>query len=82
MIRHSQIEQGFLIRKIRRGEISVAGNMKLKIFGTLHCKSGTRMKKQNRVFFASQDEAIHLGYRPCGHCMKAAYEKWKCRLMK
>lgn len=35
------------------------------------------MKKANRVFFASEEEAISIGYRPCGHCMKKAYDKWK-----
>jgi len=59
------------------GEIAFAGNAKLKIYGTLSCASGKRMKVQNRVFFASEDEAKRLGYRPCGHCMLNAYNRWK-----
>lgn len=39
-----------------------------KIFGTLDCKSGMRMKKENRVFFHSMEDAINLGYRPCKNC--------------
>jgi len=35
------------------------------------------MKKQNRVFFTSVKKAIKFGYRPCGHCMRAEYKKWK-----
>jgi len=58
-------------------EITFAGNLKLKIYGRLDCASGKRMKVQNRVFFSSENEAIDLGYRPCGHCMSGAYKKWK-----
>jgi len=58
-------------------EITFAGNLKLKIYGTLDCTSGKRMKVQNRVFFSAGAEAIDLGYRPCGHCMPGAYKKWK-----
>lgn len=39
-----------------------------KIFGLLGCKSGMRMKKENRVFFHTMREAIELGYRPCMNC--------------
>jgi methylphosphotriester-DNA--protein-cysteine methyltransferase len=35
------------------------------------------MKKENRIFFSSEKEAIENGYRPCGHCMKEKYERWK-----
>ena len=47
---------------------SYAGHKKLKIFGRLSCKSGSRMKNDNRVFFHSMEEAIKLGYRPCKNC--------------
>ena len=60
-----------------KNEITFAGNLKLKIYGTLDCASGKRMKVQNRVFFSSEAEALGLGYRPCGHCMSNAYKKWK-----
>jgi methylphosphotriester-DNA--protein-cysteine methyltransferase len=62
---------------IDSGEIKFGGNKKLKIYGTLSCKSGKRMKVENRVFFSSEMEAINHGYRPCGHCMKSEYQKWK-----
>jgi methylphosphotriester-DNA--protein-cysteine methyltransferase len=58
-------------------QVQFGGNAKLKIYGTLQCKSGKRMKPQNRVFFTSEAEAIGLGYRPCGHCMINVYKKWK-----
>jgi methylphosphotriester-DNA--protein-cysteine methyltransferase len=75
MILHNAITTLKLHQQIRRKIISFAGNAKLKIYGILHCCSGKRMKK-NRVFFISEQEATEAGYRPCGHCMKAAYKKW------
>lgn len=56
---------------IRKGEITLGGYRRAKIFGLLSCRSGKRMKAENRVFFKSEAEAIAAGYRPCGHCMKA-----------
>ena len=32
---------------------------------------------ENRVFFATEDEAIKAGYRPCGNCTKEKYREWK-----
>jgi methylphosphotriester-DNA--protein-cysteine methyltransferase len=77
MIKQNEISNAELHNKIRRKEISVGGNIKLRIYGTLHCSSGKRMKKENRVFFSSETEAIEKGYRPCGHCMKKEYKIWK-----
>ena len=42
-----------------------------KIFGRLDCKSGKRMKKENRVFFYTWDDAVAEGYRPCKKCKPA-----------
>jgi methylphosphotriester-DNA--protein-cysteine methyltransferase len=49
----------------------------VKIYGLLHCKSGKRMRDENRIFFYSEKQALENGYRPCGHCMPIAYKKWK-----
>ncbi len=66
------------VRKMIRGrEICWGGNLKLKIYGRLNCKLGKRIKRENRVFFGSVQEAEALGFRPCGHCMKEAYKHWK-----
>jgi methylphosphotriester-DNA--protein-cysteine methyltransferase len=35
------------------------------------------MKRANRVFFSNEAEAFALGFRPCGHCMRASYLSWK-----
>ena len=39
-----------------------------RIFGRLDCQSGMRMKKENRVFFLTWEDAILQGYRPCQNC--------------
>jgi len=77
MIQHTQISDRELQGLINNQKVRFGGNSKLKIYGTLHCKSGKRMKKENRVFFESEQEAIELGYRPCGSCMRQKYLKWK-----
>jgi methylphosphotriester-DNA--protein-cysteine methyltransferase len=66
-----------LLSLIQNEQILLAGNKKLKIYGLLTCSSGKRMKRENRVFFKSENEAMKNGFRPCGHCMKATYLKWK-----
>ncbi|MEH6305992.1 metal-binding protein [Olivibacter sp. CPCC 100613] len=62
---------------IRKGRVSLAGYRPKKIYGLLSCISGKRMKIVHRVFFYDEQEAIHHGYRPCGHCLKNQYQKWK-----
>jgi methylphosphotriester-DNA--protein-cysteine methyltransferase len=76
MFSHADIDIG-IFKLIRSGEISLAGNKKLKIYGTLDCSSGKRMKKQNRVFFANEHEALQQGYRPCGKCLNEKFLEWK-----
>jgi methylphosphotriester-DNA--protein-cysteine methyltransferase len=77
MIKHLSINDDDLRYQIKQKEICFGGNHKLKIYGTLQCKSGKRMKKENRVFFISKEEAVKNGFRPCGHCMKTNYQEWK-----
>lgn len=83
MIKHSELGDTAFTRSrqlkllIDKGDIQLAGNRKLKIYGMLNCSSGKRMKLDNRVFFRSGAEARSMYYRPCGHCMRAAYREWK-----
>ncbi|WP_198343143.1 Ada metal-binding domain-containing protein [Oleiphilus messinensis] len=70
VIRHSEISDQRLWRLLRTQKIRFAGNRKLKIYGTLSCTSGRRMKRENRVFFRSESEAVAAGYRACKRCMK------------
>lgn len=74
---HADINTTILHRKVKQHEINFGGNKNLKIYGKLQCKSGKRMKRGNRVFFISEKEALNMGYRPCGHCMKSNYQLWK-----
>ena len=77
MFYHIELKKRKLKLLIDKSEIVLGGSKRLKIYGRLSCKSGKRMKIENRVFFDSKMEAISRGYRPCGHCMKAEYQKWK-----
>ena len=46
-----------------------AGNAPRKIFGLPTCKSGeTKMKKENRRWFLTLEDAIRENYRPCKLC--------------
>jgi methylphosphotriester-DNA--protein-cysteine methyltransferase len=83
MIRHVNLADDSFTRSrklkvlIDDGQVKFGGNRKLKIYGTLDCASGKRMRVENRVFFSSESEARSAGYRPCGHCMRIAYLAWK-----
>lgn len=86
MILHLQLgETAFSrARQLRKllieGKIKLAGNRKQKIYGTLSCTSGKRMNAENRMFFTDEEEAKAGGYRPCGHCMRQAYQAWKAQI--
>ncbi|WP_321826175.1 Ada metal-binding domain-containing protein [Maribacter dokdonensis] len=77
MIKHTDIDNAELHQKIRQKEIVYGGNLNLKIYGTLQCKSGKRMKVKNRVFFNTKEQAKEFGFRPCGHCLRTDYKIWK-----
>jgi len=77
MIAHSELCAKQLYKKIKGESITLGGNRNLKIYGKLDCKSGKRMKRKNRVFFKSETQAMKNGFRPCGHCMRREYLKWK-----
>jgi len=58
------------------------GHRRSKIYGRLDCRSAGRALAAggyaiHRVFFADEDTAIAVGYRPCAVCLPAAYQKWK-----
>ena len=80
MIHHQDISSLEVQRLIHHQKVVWAGNRKLKIYGHLRCISGKRMKRVNRVFFGSQEEAVLYGYRPCGHCMRPEFQTYKLAL--
>ena len=76
IIRYNTIDDTELLKAIKSSLIRYGGRRKHRIYGTLACESGKRMKWQNRVSFENRKDAISNGYRPCGNCMKETYIKW------
>lgn len=72
----SEIQKN-LMRLIKNGSVTFGGYKKAGIYGKLNCRSGKRMKIENRVFFEDEQQAILEGYRPCAHCMPEKYKLWK-----
>jgi len=69
MWHHDQLTDAALRALIRNRRITLGGNRRLRIYGTLRCGSGKRMLRSNRVFFADRRAAERAGYRPCGNCL-------------
>jgi len=76
LLLHKEISDALVRKMIRQNQISLGGNGPKKIYGYLNCASGKRLKKQHRVFFKNEKEAILAGFRPCGICMKTAYKNY------
>lgn len=77
MMEHVTTNTRVLLALIKSNTLQWGGHKKLKVYGLLSCTSGKRMKKVNRVFFETEEEAIQLGYRPCGNCLQTQYRDWK-----
>lgn len=83
MIRHTDLGSTPFARLrvladlVKRKEISLGGHRPGKIYGLLSCRTGKRMKVENRVFFRDEMEAIEQGFRPCAVCMPDGYKAWK-----
>ncbi len=60
MIRHTELgtteskQKREILKLIKNGNVSFAGNRKLKIYGRLDCGSGKRMKPETRVLFKDE----------------------------
>ncbi|MFC3559804.1 Ada metal-binding domain-containing protein [Pedobacter jamesrossensis] len=76
MLKHLELSSQFLKNQIKNREICFGGNIRLKIYGKLCCKSGKRMKAKNRVFFKTEKQALENGFRPCGNCLNKKYKEW------
>lgn len=74
---HKGVSDQALFVLLKNKRLKWVGNQNLKIYGKLNCKTGKRMKRENRIFFTTETEATELGYRPCGHCMRVDYKRWK-----
>lgn len=71
MFSHNSLSNHGLVEKIRRKEITMGGNRKLKIYGLLSCRSGKRTKKQTGCFLFQKPKlykmAIGLVQAACGN---------------
>lgn len=77
MIFHKDLTKDELKQLLISGQITLGGYFNGKIYGKLDCWSGKKMKRESRVFFKDENEALNEGFRPCGHCLKEKYQKWK-----
>ncbi|WP_460973459.1 Ada metal-binding domain-containing protein [Spirosoma migulaei] len=83
MIRHTALgptrfaQLRNLATLINSKAITIGGHRPGKIYGTLTCRTGKRMKPEKRVFFQEETEAVALGYRPCAVCLPDKYKVWK-----
>ena len=69
----------------RKGKLG--GHRKTRIYGRLDCRAARRAIERggyvaNRVFFASQADAVAAGYRPCAVCLPDEYARWKARQLR
>lgn len=60
----------------------LGGHRGNRIYGRLDCPSALKWLAaghyvRQRVFFASEDDALQAGYRPCGCCLPDKYATWK-----
>lgn len=56
-----------------------AGHRRYKIFGLPDgtCCGGRMMKRENRVWFHTLEDAVNEGYRPCNLCKPMDEQDWK-----
>ncbi|WP_330254716.1 metal-binding protein [Nocardia sp. NBC_00565] len=57
------------------------GHRRGKLYGRLDCPSALRALarghyRPDRVFFADEQTAIAVGYRPCAVCLPEQYAAW------
>jgi len=71
-------DDGCIARSKRKGKYAGWNGRRKdrKIFGRLDCKSGIRMKKENRVFFHTWSDAVAAGFRPCKNCKPTPHDTY------
>ena len=60
MNRHDRIDDSEVLKVIKSDLIRYGGNRKQKIYGTLTCKYGKRMNRQNRVLFKTEKTPLTM----------------------
>lgn len=63
---------------------TLGGHRRTKIYGRLDCPSALASLarggyKAHRVFFATVEDAVSAGFRPCARCLPEAYQSWRAR---
>ena len=63
---------------------TIGGHRGTRIYGRLDCPSALRAIERGgyvtqRVFFADEDTAVKVGYRPCARCLPDRYRAWRQR---
>lgn len=62
---------------------TLGGHRRSRIYGRLDCPAALRAIARggpyptHRVFFASADDAISAGFRPCARCLPDPYATWR-----
>lgn len=62
----------------------LGGHRGTRLYGRLDCPAALRAIARggyvtHRVFFASEEDAVAAGFRPCARCLPEAYARWKAR---
>ena len=60
MIRHKRIDDSEVLKVIKSALIRYGGKRKQRIYGTLTCKYGKRMNRQNRVLFKTEKTPLTM----------------------
>jgi methylphosphotriester-DNA--protein-cysteine methyltransferase len=60
----------------------LGGHRRTRVYGRLDCAGALRWIAKGhyvrqRVFFADEETAIAVGYRPCAGCLPEEYRAWK-----
>ena len=53
---------------IRARAEEYVGNLSTRKFHFLYCTGAQTMKEENKIYFSSREDAIAIGYAPCGIC--------------
>jgi methylphosphotriester-DNA--protein-cysteine methyltransferase len=61
---------------------ALGGHRRTNVYGRLDCPSALRSIARghyvrHRVFFADEETAVAVGYRPCADCLPERYAAWK-----
>ncbi len=62
---------------------TLGGHRRRRVYGRLDCPTALSLIRRGmfrvdqRVFFATEADAVAAGYRPCGSCLRDGYREWR-----